>query len=65
MPLSKFVTKATSLFIDDEYLFYINFPVATLSVFLLAILFNSKLQPVYNVVTGSRSPDKVLKRYVS
>lgn len=62
MPLSKFVTKSATYIVDDSHQFYLAFPVATISVFLIAILLNRYIERVYALLTGNRTPDKVLSR---
>lgn len=62
LPLSKVITKSASLIMDDEYQFYITFPLATLLAFSLAIFVNRYFDHLYKITTGNRTPDKILKR---
>jgi surface polysaccharide O-acyltransferase-like enzyme len=52
-------------FIDEQYRFYINFPVVLVVVFLMAHLVSRYFPPLYYVITGGRNPQKVLAREAS
>lgn len=47
---------------NNEYSFYIFFPVATMVTFLIAYYLFLYAIPVYNFLTGGRNPDKMLRR---
>lgn len=47
---------------ENAYSFFIDFPVATVFVFLLAHIASSRFNYAYTLITGGRSPNKALKR---
>ena len=61
VPLSYFRI-VTARFLSDEFLFYINFPLATVIVFSLAYIVSNYYGSLYAVLTGGRNPNKALKR---
>ena len=61
VPLRHF-TVYTNRIIEAPYLFYINFPVALVLVFLCAYIASKYFSPFYTLVTGGRSPSKALQR---
>jgi len=48
--------------VSAPYLFYVNFPIATIVVFLSAHLASKYLPNVYAFISGGRTPNKALKR---
>lgn len=61
VPLSYFRI-VTARFLSDEFLFYINFPLATVIVFSLAYIVSNYYGSLYAVLTGGRNPNKALRR---
>ena len=61
VPLN-FFTLITARIIDEPFAFYVNFPIATIAVFLLAHLTFKYLNWFYTLLTGGRGPEKMLKR---
>lgn len=55
-PLFRFVIKSGSFVVQDKYLFYYGFPVATVVVFAIAIFLNLYLPKIFLFLTGNRRP---------
>lgn len=60
-PLS-FMFIVTARIVPSEYLFYINFPIALLMIFVIGHLVAKFLPKTYALLTGGRSPNKALNR---
>jgi hypothetical protein len=61
VPLS-YIQVITSQIIDKKYAFYINYPIALISVFLFAHLLAKFMPSLFAVMTGGRDPKKALNR---
>jgi len=55
-------TGITPQFIELQYNFYINFPIAVAIVFSLAYLISKFFPKLYSLITGGRTPQKALNR---
>jgi hypothetical protein len=61
VPLS-YIRVFTGKIITPSYLFYLNFPLAVILVFLIANLTSKYFPNVYAVLSGGRTANKTLKR---
>lgn len=61
VPLS-YIRLFTGRMVSDEFLFYINFPIATVLIFSLAYIISTYCGSLYAVLTGGRNPNKALRR---
>ena len=61
VPLSYF-RHITNRLVEYEYSFYINFPIALITVFLMAHLIATFLPRIFALLTGGRTPNKALER---
>lgn len=54
LPLIRVITFASDKFVEDQYKFYTNFPVAVLVTFGAAVVFRLLVRPIYDVLVGGR-----------
>jgi hypothetical protein len=52
----------TQRLISDQYSFYLNFPLATILVFLAAHLISKYIPSLYALMSGGRTPNKAIQR---